>query len=81
MKKNDGFVVGLGGKEHEYMLNGVRYIVSSRFESPSFRTHTDQTFSDRVGSFVGSDFADLKPEISDDKLATEYVCSAAGKED
>ena len=81
MKKREGFVVGLGGKEHEYVLNGVRYIVSARFESSTIKRNTDKTICDRVESYVGSDFADLMPEISDDKLAAEYVYSAAGKED
>ena len=58
---------------NEYVINGVRYIVSSRFEE------TKITMKERISAFIGSDFAHLT--IADDinTLNTEYVNSTAGE--
>ena len=74
-----GFIIGLISSEQEYRINGVTFVVSSRFAKPNFRE--DQTISDRLKNFVGSDFADLTADNDYDNLIDGYVCSAAGKEE
>lgn len=49
------FIVGLAQKENKYVINGVRYIVSSRYEQPN----SNETFTKKIEKFIGSDFADL----------------------
>ena len=74
-----GFIIGLVNSEQEYKINGVTYVVSSRFAKPNFRE--DRTISERLKNFVGSDFADLTADKNSDNLIDGYVCSAAGKEE
>ena len=65
--------------EQEYTVNGVRYIVSSSFQSSKVPTST--TIHDRFKRIVFGDTVPLSVESTDDTMAVEYVCSAAGKED
>ena len=65
--------------EQEYTVNGVRYIVGSSFQSCKVPTST--TIHDRFKRIVSSNTVPLSIEASDDKMAAEYVCSTAGKED
>ena len=65
--------------EQEYTVNGVRYIVSSSFQSSKIPTST--TIHDRFKRIVSGDTVPLSVESTDDTMAAEYVCSTAGKED
>ena len=65
--------------EQEYMVNGVRYIVGSSFQSSKVPTST--TIQDRFKRIVSGDTVPLPVESTDDTMAAEYVCSAAGKEE
>ena len=76
---SNNWIIGLGSGEHEYKIGDVTYIVASHFIDPFKQEKT--TISDRLKSFVGSDFADLTPDTGTDIISSEYVCSAVGKED
>ena len=65
--------------EQEYIVNGVRYIVSSSFQSSKAPTST--TIHDRFKRIVSGDTVPLPVGSTDDKMAAEYVCSTAGKEE
>ena len=65
--------------EQEYMVNGIRYIVGSSFQSSKAPTST--TIHDRFKRIVSGDTVPLSVESMDDTMAAEYVCSTAGKED
>ena len=58
----------------EYVINGVRYVVSTRFSKTE-----NKTMKEKISAFIGSDFAHLT--IADDinTLNTEYVNSTAGE--
>ena len=70
------FVLGeIEKPEHEeYVINGVRYIVTKKFS-----TKEAKTMKEKISAFIGSDFAHLT--IADDinTLNTEYVNSTAGE--
>ncbi len=82
MKNIEGsrFIVGLGADEHEYSINGVRYVASSRFQKP-FEKPKNQMMSERINDYLSGDFADLTVPSSSDIMAGEYVCSTVGEED
>ena len=65
--------------EQEYTVNGVCYIVGSSFQSSKVPTST--TIQDRFKRIVSGNSVPLSVERTDDTMAAEYVCSAAGKED
>ena len=65
--------------EQEYMVNGVRYIVGSSFQSSKIPTST--TIHDRFKRIVSGSSVPLSVESTDDTMAAEYVCSTAGKEE
>ena len=72
-------LVSFGSEEHEYTVNGVRYIVSSRFEPIQVRDKTP-TLTDRIGEHLENAIADLIK--NDDECILDDECvSAAGKED
>ena len=76
------FIVPLGSQPDEYVINGVRYVVSSKYQKPDFKDLKQNTvLNDCVGNYLTSDFADLTIENSSSKMMAEYVCSAVGKED
>ena len=83
MKKSenyeDRFLCGLAQEEHEYVINGVKYVVASRFEP--FTNKVTPTINERFGRVIVSDSTPLTKQLQDDKMAAEYVCSAAGEED
>ena len=63
--------------EHEeYVINGVRYIVTTKH----VETET-MTFLDKIKRFLGSDFAHLTTAEDINTINTECVCMTAGKED
>lgn len=73
-------LVGYGAKPREYVINGVKYIVSSRFQEANPKENS-KLLSDRIQRFIGSDFAHLtkfeKCAIRD----SGYVCSAAERKE
>lgn len=71
-----GFIVGLVLCEHEYQVNGVRYVVSSHFEK-----NKEHDFKERIGRCITSDLTPLPLHSEQDKMDTEYACSVAGKEE
>lgn len=83
MRKRDSncFVVGVGCEDHSYTINGVKYIVSSRFAPTKIEKKREPTLSDKLQSFIGSGFAKLTIPGQTDIISDEYACSAAGEED
>ena len=61
---------------NEYVINGVRYIVSTRFSETE-----NKTMKEKLSDFIGSDFAHLTTTEDENTIQAEYVCSTAGKED
>ena len=79
---NNRFLENYNQSENEYTVNGVKYIVSSHFAPISIaKGARNETLADRISEFIKSDFADLIALSPHDKMANEYVCSTAGKED
>ena len=76
---SDNWIIGLDAGEHEYKIGDVTYIVASHFVNPF--DQEKPTISDKLKSFVGSDFADLTSDTDANIIGSEYVRSAAGKED
>ena len=75
--KNDFFIVGIGVADREYSVNGVKYIVSSRFASDT----ESETLSDRLQAHIKSPFAELTFAAEEAIFEHEYACSTAGEED
>ena len=75
----NNWIMSLGPDEHEYKIGDVTYVVAARFIEPS--ENERPTISDRLKSFIGGNFADLTPDMNEDRIDSEYVCSAAGKEE
>ena len=73
----DKFFVGFGKKQNDYVINGVRYSVSSEF-MPS---ENSTTLSDKIEHYLDSYFADLIDTSDVDTISDDYVCSTVGKED
>ena len=61
---------------NEYVINGVRYIVSTRFSKIE-----NKTMKEKLSDFIGSDFAHLTTTEDRNTIQAEYVCSTAGEED
>lgn len=61
---------------NEYVINDVRYIVSTRFSKTE-----NKTMKEKLSDFIGSDFAHLTTTEDENTIQAEYVCSTAGKED
>lgn len=61
---------------NEYVINGVRYVVSTQYS----KTET-MTLKDRIKKYIGSDFAHLTTTEDINTINTECVCMTAGKED
>ena len=59
----------------EYVINSVRYVVSSKFS-----TTEEKTLKDKLSDFIGSDFAQLTKEEERNTMQEEYFCLTAGKE-
>ena len=64
---------------NEYVINGVKYIVGSSFITSKVKN--PPTITDRFKRIVTGDFIPLTDESPPSKMAVEYVCSTAGKED
>ena len=61
---------------NEYVINGVRYIVSTCFSKTE-----NKTMKEKLSEFIGSDFAQLTTTEDENTIQAEYACSTAGKED
>ena len=61
---------------NEYVINGVRYIVSTRFSKTE-----NKTMKEKLSEFIGSDFAQLTTTEDENTIQAEYVCSTAVEED
>ena len=59
---------------NEYVINGVRYIVSSRFSETE-----NKTMKEKLSEFIGGDFAHLTTTQGTNTINTEYVNSTAGE--
>lgn len=78
MNKRTNWIVGISdGKAHEYKIGNVTFAVLSEFQ-PKI---SGVTIKNRFERTITGDFTDLTGEIFRDKMAAEYVCSTAGKED
>lgn len=76
------FIVGFGAAPQEYVINGVRYLVESKFQNPNYKEPKENTMlNNRIGNYLTSDFADLPFVGTGNIINTEYDCTAAGKED
>ena len=60
----------------EYVINGVRYIVSTKHSETE-----SMTFIDKIKRYLGSDFAHMTTAEDINTINTECVCMTAGKED
>ena len=77
--KEDRFIVGIGQGEHEYTVNGVKYIVDSVFRPFDFKNFKN-TLAEVVEKYIKNDLADWTNEEKGGIINTECV-STAGKED
>ena len=59
---------------NEYIINGVRYIVSTRFSETE-----SKTMKEKLSEFIGGDFAHLTTTKDTNTINTEYVNSTAGE--
>ena len=73
------FVCGLAQQENEYVINGVKYIVGSSFQSA--KIPTNPSITDRLKRILKSDFTPLTADFLTTTMNADDVCSAAGKED
>lgn len=75
----DSFLCGINPGESEYTINGVRYIVSSRFRNWKDRTET--SLPQRFERIITGNIIPLYVEDTDATIAEEYARSTAGEED
>ena len=73
------FIVGLVDRDHEYEINGVKYIVSSSFQTAKIKEH--QSITERFGKALKFQFAHLYRKCGFDIMAVDKACSTAGKEE
>ena len=73
------FIVGLGGSPRQYEINGVKYIVSSSFQTAKTKEH--QSFTQRFGKALKEQFAHLYRKCGFDIMAVDKACSTAVKEE
>ena len=66
----------LSEDEKEYVINGIKYFVSSRYLTDK----KSDTFENKIEKYIGSDFTHLSPTINTDTMNKEYICLTAGKE-
>ncbi len=70
---------GKFAEETEYVINGVRYIVSSKFKQNETSFEFKNSIKDRTKKYLGSDFSELNYDDECDKINS--VNTTAGKED
>ena len=59
---------------NEYVISGVRYIVSTRFSKTE-----NKSMKEKLSEFIGGDFAHLTTTKDTNTINTEYVNSTAGE--
>ncbi len=69
-------ILMLSEDEKEYIINGIKYFVSSRYLTDK----KSDTFENKIEKYIGSDFTHLSPTINNDTMNKEYICLTAGKE-
>ncbi len=69
-------VLMLSEDEKEYIINGIKYYVSSRYSVDK----NGDTFKKKIEKYLGSDFTHLSPATNNDRINNEYICLTAGKE-
>ena len=78
---SNNWIVGFGSAPREYIINGVKYVVESRFQNPNHKSKSENTLlKDRIENYLTSDFADLPSDDKNSIMNTEYDCAAAEKE-
>ena len=82
MKKpnNIAIIKSVSSGANEYVINGVRYTVESRFVPYDIKSK-QATFHDKIKRIIRSDFIPLTVNTDDDILETDNVCLTAGKEE
>jgi len=78
-KRDDRFIIGLGGGTRIYDIINTRYVVEGRFAEATL-TDDDRTLADAVEEIVTSEFTDLTPEEKAPKMKSKPVRTTAGKE-
>ena len=83
MKKpnNIAIIKSVSCGANEYVVNGVRYTVESRFVPYDIKIRKQTTFHDKIKRIITSDFIPLTVNTDEDILETNNVCLTAGKED
>jgi len=66
----------LSEDEKEYIINGIKFYVSSRYSTDK----KGDTFENKIEKYIGSDFTHLSPATNNDRINNEYMCLTAGKE-
>ena len=79
-KKEVKSMVWFGKRETEYRINGVRYLVSSRYIPVEIYDLKDNTLSEKMKCHINSGVADLTALTETDMLNANS-CLAAGKEE
>ena len=75
-------IVNFGLGTSEYVINGVKYIVSDRFERIDIKNYRGNNhLNERLEKYITGDFAELPVNNNDGKMTSEYDCSTVGKED
>ena len=59
----------LSEDEKEYIINGIKYFVSSRYLTDK----KSDTFENKIEKYIGSDFTHLSPTINNDTMNKEYI--------
>ena len=72
-KKKNLWVIGIAPYESTHQINGVTYVVSSRFEPRKDEVHTLRS---RFQRLIQTDFAYLTKMAEDDIITAEYVSAA-----
>lgn len=79
--KNIAIIEPVSYGASEYVINGVRYTVESRFVPYDIKRRKQTTFHDKIKRIITSDFIPLTVNTDEDILETNNVCLTAGKED
>ena len=72
------FICALAPDDSEYLINGVKYIVGSSFQSA--RVETSSSIADRFKRIITSDSTPLTLDSIQSKMTADNMCWAAGKE-
>ena len=76
----DKFIVGFGSTPREYVINGVRYVVESRFQKPDYKKPRENTLlNNRIGNYLTSDFADFPAAVQSYSVLIILLVPTYGK--